>query len=73
LIAVASVKDGMTGGWVWSLPDGGQHSSKNAKNANNPCQENSASFGNDGDLRGESEAINDGSSGAMGDSWGCEI
>lgn len=72
-LRIASVKDGMTGGWVWSLPEGGQHSSKNAKNATNPCQENLASFGNDGDLRGESEAINNGSSSAMRDSWEAEI
>jgi hypothetical protein len=55
-LRIASVKDGMTGSWVWSLPEGGQHPT-------NPCQENVASlasFRNGGRLLGESEAISDG-------------
>jgi hypothetical protein len=49
-------KDGMTGGWNWSLPEDAH---QNAKVLKNSCQENVSTFGNDEHLRGSSEAVSE--------------
>jgi hypothetical protein len=55
-LKIKPFKDSMTGGWVWSLPEGAH---QNPKVLKNPCQENMSTFGNDEHLHGESVAIND--------------
>jgi putative DNA primase/helicase len=61
-LGIKPTKAGMTGGWVWSLPEGGH---QNPKMATNPCHEKLATFGNRGHLRGESEAISNSESEAV--------
>jgi putative DNA primase/helicase len=69
-LGIASVKNSMTGGWVWSLPEGCHQTTKDAKN---PCQGNVASFAERGTLQGESEAICANSSETIEDGWENEI
>jgi hypothetical protein len=58
-LGIAAHKHGMSGGWVWSLAEGCQQASKVAKVANNSRQENLATFGGFGNLRGSSSGIGD--------------
>ena len=66
-LRIASVKDGMTGGWVWSLPEGDHQNPKGL------IPERLSPFGNHDPLRSESGAISDGSSGTASDGWEGEI
>jgi putative DNA primase/helicase len=49
-------KDGMTGGWNWSLPEDAH---QNAKVLKNSRQEDVSTFGDDEHLRGSNEALSE--------------
>ena len=66
-LRIASVKDGMTGGWMWSLPEGDHQNPKGL------IPERLSPFGNHDPLRSKSGAISDGSSGTASDGWEGEI
>jgi hypothetical protein len=60
-LGIASTKCGLTGGWKWLLPEGRQGG------------QGLASFGNLGDLRGESVTVGDGVIEAASDGWKDEL
>jgi putative DNA primase/helicase len=58
-LGIASIKDGMTGGWLWSLPEGDHQNPKGL------TPERMSPFENRDPLRGVNQAVSDG--------WGDEI
>ena len=66
-LKIASVKDGMTGGWSWVLPEGDHQNPKGL------TPESMRPFENHDPLRGEIEAIRDSASEAVSDGWEGEI
>jgi putative DNA primase/helicase len=58
-LGIVSLRDGFQGPVKWAIPP------KDAKDAKNLCQENSASYGNFASYEGESGAISDTDSGAI--------
>jgi putative DNA primase/helicase len=55
-VRIASFKDGMTGGWVWKLPEGDHQTPKGFEGAH---PQSVSPFGDNEPLRGESEAADD--------------
>jgi hypothetical protein len=66
-LGIKPSKTGMTGVWTWSLPEGAH------QNAKMFTPRRLDIFGEHAHLRGESEAIDDNSSNAVGDGWENEI